>query len=169
MKTRDVARRLQPLLKDDLRWKDDLWPKTMFDQTRPLTEDDLLQKTTIDGERPLSEEDLWRKTIFDRRRPLIGCLVYYLKKMFTTPHHDSHNTTDPKPEILSAVKTGKRISCDGRNVRGIAHAHVCRKDDISRQRRLNIHHVLCIVYHASCIMNHASCIKKINTPLKEIM
>ena len=32
-----------------------------------------------------------------------GCIVYYLKKMFTTPHLDSHSTTDPKPEILSAV------------------------------------------------------------------
>ena len=57
--------------------------------------------------------------------------------MFTTPHLDSHSTTDPKPEILSAVLTGNRISGDGRNVRGIMHVHVCRKDDILRQRRLN--------------------------------
>ena len=28
-----------------------------------------------------------------------------------------------------------------------------RKDDISRQRQLSIHHVLCILYHASCIMH----------------
>ena len=61
--------------------------------------------------------------------------------MFTTTHLDSHSTTGPKPEILSAVSAGKRISCDGRNVRGIKHAHVCRKDEISRQRRLSIHHV----------------------------
>ena len=57
--------------------------------------------------------------------------------MFTTPHLDSHSTTDPKPEILSAVLTGNRIPHDGRNVRGIMHVHVCRKDDIFRQRRLN--------------------------------
>ena len=57
--------------------------------------------------------------------------------MFTTPYLDSHSTTDPKPEILSAVLTGNRIPHDGRNVRGIMHAHVCRKDDIFRQRRLN--------------------------------
>ena len=65
------------------------------------------------------------------------CTVYYLKKMFTTPHLDSHSTTDPKPEILSAVLTGNRISHDQRNVRGIMHVHVCRKYDIFRQRRLN--------------------------------
>ena len=57
--------------------------------------------------------------------------------MFTTPYLDSHSTTDPKPEILSAVLTGNRIPHDGRNVRGIMHVHVCRKDDILRQRRLN--------------------------------
>ena len=54
-----------------------------------------------------------------------------------TPHLDSHSTTDPKPEILSAVLTGNRISRDCRNVRGIMHVHMCRKDDIFRQRRLN--------------------------------
>ena len=51
--------------------------------------------------------------------------------MFTTPHLDSHSTTDPKSEILSVALAGKRNSRDGRNVRGIRHAHVCRKDDIS--------------------------------------
>ena len=30
--------------------------------------------------------------------------------MFMTPHLDSHSTTDPKPEILSAVYTGNRIN-----------------------------------------------------------
>ena len=63
--------------------------------------------------------------------------VYYLKKKITTPHLESNSTTDPKPEILSAVYTGKIIICDGRNVHGIAHVHVCRKDDIFRQRRLS--------------------------------
>ena len=36
--------------------------------------------------------------------------------MFMTPHLDSYCTTDPKPKILLAAKTGKRNSCDGRNV-----------------------------------------------------
>ena len=68
---------------------------------------------------------------------MIGCVVYYLKQIFTTPHLDCHSTTDPKPEILSAVYTGNRISRDGRYVRGITNVHVCRKDDIFRQRRLS--------------------------------
>ena len=57
--------------------------------------------------------------------------------MFTTPYLDSHSTTDPKPEILSAVLTGNRIPHDGRNVCGIMHVHVCRKEDSFWQRRLN--------------------------------
>ena len=100
-------------------------------------------KTTFDGRQPLTEEDLWRKATFDGRRPSIGCLAYYLKKLWTTPHLDSYSPTDPKPEILSAVQSRKRISRDGRNVRGITHAHVCRKD-ISRQRWLSINHVICM-------------------------
>ena len=42
-----------------------------------------------------------------------------------TPHLDRHNTTDPKPEMLSAVSSGNRIQRDERNV----HAQVFRKDD----------------------------------------
>ena len=99
---------------------------------------------TIDERGPLTEDNLRWKTTFDGRQPSIGCLVYYLKKLWTTPHLDSYSPTDPKPEILSAVQTGKRISRDGRNVRGITHAHVCRKDDISRQRKLSINHVICM-------------------------
>ena len=57
--------------------------------------------------------------------------------MFMTPHIDSHSTTDPKLEIQSAVFTGNRISRDGRNVRGIMHLRMCKKDDICWQRRLN--------------------------------
>ena len=57
--------------------------------------------------------------------------------MLMTAHLDSYSTTDLKPEILSAVLTGKKNSRDGRNVRGITHVHVCRKDDIFRQRRLS--------------------------------
>ena len=45
--------------------------------------------------------------------------------MFMTPHLDSYSKTDPKPEILSAVKTRKRISHDGRNVCGITHCCIC--------------------------------------------
>ena len=32
-----------------------------------------------------------------------GCVVYYLNKLLTTPHLDSHSKTDPKLEILSAI------------------------------------------------------------------
>jgi len=91
----------------DERWpltEDDLWWKTTFDGRHPLMEDELCWKTTFAGRRPLTEDDLWRNTTFDGRRPSIGCIVYYLKKMFTAPHLTSHNTTDPKPEILSASK-----------------------------------------------------------------
>ena len=79
----------------------------------------------------LTEDDLRWKTTFDR------VTVYYLKKIFMTPHLDSHNINDPKPDILSAVYTGNRISRDGRKVLGIVHAHKCRKDGIFRQRRIN--------------------------------
>ena len=121
----------QPLMEDNL------WQKTSFNERQPLTEDKLSRKMTFERRQPLTEEDLWRKTTFDGRRPSIGCIVYYLKNMFSTPHLDSHSTTDPKPEILSAVQTGNRISRDGRNVRGIMHVRMCKKDDICWQRRLN--------------------------------
>ena len=150
------------MMEDNLWWKmtydwrrlmveDDLWWKTTFNRRRPLKEDDLRRKTTFDGRGPLAEDGLWKKTTFDGRRPLIGCIVYYLRKMFMTPHLDGHSTTDPKSEILSAVRTGKRISRDGRNVCGIMNTHICRKDDISRQRRLSIHHASCIMHHASVL------------------
>ena len=42
----------------------------------------------------MTEDDLGRKTNFNGKRPLIGCIVYYLKKMFMTPHLDSYSTTD---------------------------------------------------------------------------
>ena len=90
-----------------------------------------LELTQPNGRRRSLEDDLRWKTTLDR------VTVYYLKKKFTTLQLDSHSTTDPKPEILSAVLTGNRISGDGRNVCGIMHVHVCRKDDIFRQRRLN--------------------------------
>ena len=32
-----------------------------------------------------------------------GCIVYYLTKLLMTPHLDSHRSTDPKSEMLSAV------------------------------------------------------------------
>ena len=48
-----------------------------------------------------------------------------------------------------------------------------RKDDLFRQRRLSIHHVLCIVHYKSCIilMHHAlvSCIKNSPPPPKKIV
>ena len=92
----------RPLTEDDLwrkttlgRWpltEDNLWWKTTFNGRRPLMKDDLRWKTTFDGRRPLTEEDLWRKMTFNGRRPLIGCIVYYLEKMFfdTSPWQPQH-------------------------------------------------------------------------------
>ena len=55
-----------------------------------------------------------------------------------------------------------------RKVRGIMHMCMWRKDNIFRQRRLSIYHVLCIVHYISCIilMHHAlvSCIQKFVNP-----
>ena len=53
-----------------------------------------------------------------------------------TSHLDSHMTTDVKPDMLSGVQTGNGIPHDRCNIRGIAHAHTNRKDDIFMQRRL---------------------------------
>ena len=54
-----------------------------------------------------------------------------------TPPLDNHSTTKPKPEMLSSVSTGNRNLTSWRNVCGIVHAHMYRKDDIFRQKRLN--------------------------------
>ena len=64
------------------------------------------------------------------------CIVYYLKKMLTTPHLYSHSKTDPKPEVLSEIEF--EVMGEMNAVRGITHAHMCRKADIFRQRRLSI-------------------------------
>ena len=46
-------------------------------------------------------------------------IVYYLKKLLMTLHLDSHSTTDVTPEMIGAVKSGKRIQPHGKNVCGI--------------------------------------------------
>ena len=53
-----------------------------------------------------------------------------------TSHLDSHTTTDVKPDMLSGVQTGNGIPHDRYNIRGIAHVHTNRKDDIFKQRQL---------------------------------
>ena len=53
-----------------------------------------------------------------------------------TSHLNSHTTTDVKPDMLSGVQTGNGIPQDRCNIRGIAHAHTNRKDNIFMQRRL---------------------------------
>ena len=55
-----------------------------------------------------------------------------------TSHLDSFGTTDIKPEMLSGVQTGNGTAHDIYDIRGIAHAHTNRKDDIFMQRRLYI-------------------------------
>ena len=53
-----------------------------------------------------------------------------------TSHLDSHTTTDIKLDILSDVKPEMEFHMY--NIRGIAHAHTNRKNDIFMQRRLYI-------------------------------
>ena len=55
-----------------------------------------------------------------------------------TSHHDSHTTTDIKPEIIPGVQTENGIPHDKYNIRGIAHVRKNRKDNTFRQRRLYI-------------------------------
>ena len=47
-----------------------------------------------------------------------------------TPQLDRRSETDLKPEMLSAVQAGNRVGRDERNVHGIGHAHMFRKDDL---------------------------------------
>ena len=55
-----------------------------------------------------------------------------------TSHHDSHTTTDVKPDIIPSAQTGNGIPHDKYIIRGIVHARRSRKDDIFRQGRLYI-------------------------------
>ena len=41
-------------------------------------------------------------------------IIYYLQKLLMTPPLDSHNTTEPNPEMLSAVSTRNRICHHGK-------------------------------------------------------
>ena len=47
-----------------------------------------------------------------------------------TPQLDRHSKTDSKLKMLAAVLAGNRIQCDERNIRGIGHAQLFRKDDL---------------------------------------
>ena len=53
-----------------------------------------------------------------------------------TSHLNSHRTTDIKPEMLSVVQNGNGTPHEKYDIRGIAHAHTNKKDDIFMQRRL---------------------------------
>ena len=54
----------------------------------------------------------------------------------TTSHLDSLTINEVKQEMLSGVQSGNGIPHDDYNVRGIAHAHSYKKNDIFMQRRL---------------------------------
>ena len=80
--------------------------KTTFNGRRPLMEDDLRWKMTFDGRRPLKENNLWQVMAFDRWQTLTEDDIWWKttsvrvfsilpEKNFTTPHLDSHSTTDP--------------------------------------------------------------------------
>ena len=51
-------------------------------------------------------------------------------------HLDNYTATDVKLEMLSGGHTVNRILHDENNIRGIAHAHTYREDDIFLRRRL---------------------------------
>ena len=55
-----------------------------------------------------------------------------------TCYRDSHTITDVKPEMIPGVYTGNGIPYDKYDVRGIAHAHTHRKDNIFMERQLFI-------------------------------
>ena len=55
-----------------------------------------------------------------------------------TSHHNSHTTTDVKPEMILGVKTGNGIQHIKYDIRSIAQARTDRKDDIFMQRQLYI-------------------------------
>ena len=55
-----------------------------------------------------------------------------------TSHHDSHTTTDVKPEMIPGLLTRNGIPPDEYDIRGIVHKRTKRKDDIFMQRRLYI-------------------------------
>ena len=63
-----------------------------------------------------------------------ACQGEELNNLSMTLHLDRQNTTDPKPEMLSAVSSGNRIQCDERYASGIEHVHMFRKDDFLEQR-----------------------------------
>ena len=149
LKTKMTFDGRQPLTEDSLwqkttfngRWpltEDDLWRKTTLDRRWPLTEDDLWRNTTLDRRQLLTKDDLWRKTTLSGNWPLMENdlqwkttfnRVYSILKETNSysslPSQPQHNW--PQTEILSAVLTGNRISCEGRNVRGIMYVHVCKK------------------------------------------
>ena len=51
-----------------------------------------------------------------------------------TSHLESYSTTDVKLNMLSGVLSGKGMQHEEYNIRGIAHVHACRKEDIFMQR-----------------------------------
>ena len=60
-----------------------------------------------------------------------GCIIYYLKKLLTTPHLDSYGTIDPNSQILSYLLSELEIELDVMKEMYAAFiAHVYRKYDI---------------------------------------
>ena len=49
---------------------------------------------------------------------------------FMTSHLGSHGTNDMKPEMLPGVQTGNGIQHVEYNIRGFAHVHEYRRDNI---------------------------------------
>ena len=73
----------------------------------------------------MNEDELKNENILKNCPPTLLLRITWI--FLKTSHHDSHTTNDVKPEMLSGVQTGNRISHDEYNAHGIAHAHAYRK------------------------------------------
>ena len=80
---------------------------------------------TFDKRRPLTEDDLWEGVQYITWKKCLRLLTLTVTAQLT-----------PNRKFYQLSLTGNRIPHDGRNVRGIMHVHVCRKDSFW-QRRLN--------------------------------
>ena len=109
---------------NDLKNEDN--PKTKDDQNN---EDDLKNEDNLQDEDDLKN---WPSSKIILPPPPLK----KIPEIFLMTHLDSHTTTDVTPDMLSGVQTGNGIPHDRYNIRGIAHVHTNRKDDIFMQRRL---------------------------------
>ena len=131
-------------MEDGLRWE------MTYDGIRPSVEDNIWWKTTFSGKLPLVQDDLWCKITFSGRQPSVEEALewkmtfpgtsmednLHWKTIFTgrrslvkNSSFESHSTTEPKPELLSAVLTRDRI-CHHREMYAALCMHTCAEKTI---------------------------------------